>query len=77
MTKEREFKKVTKEEFETFIKNYPRKLESNFFMDWVDYYDFPSENYEPKDWDDLDSYKVARHGGMYGDEYYVLNEVNE
>ena len=73
---EREFKKVTKEEFESYIKNYPRKLEANFFMDWLDYYDFPSENYEPKDFDDLDSYNVARHySGMGGEEYYILNEV--
>lgn len=74
MTRKRKFKEVTKEEFETFIKNYPRKLESNFFMDWVEYYDFPSENYKPKDLDDLDTYKVARHGGMYGDLYYVMSE---
>lgn len=75
---EREYKEVTKEEFETFIKNYPRKLKSDFFMGWLDYYDFPSENYEPKDLDDLFSHKVARnYCGMGGDEYYVMIEPKE
>lgn len=66
-------KQVSREEFETFIKNYPRKLTTNFFMDWLDYYDFPSDNYHPKDLDDLYSHKVARYHNQYGQEsYYIL-----
>ena len=68
-------KQVSKEEFESFIKNYPRKLEINFFMDWWEYYDFPSEDYKPKNLDDLYSHKVARYCDTYGQEsYYILED---
>lgn len=71
--------RVTKEEFESYTKNYPKKLKSNYFMDWLDYYDFPSENYEPKDLDDLYSYKVARHycNAFGDDEYYIKGDSDE
>ena len=72
-------KQVSREEFEAFITNYPRKLEKNFFMDWLDYYDFPSSDYEPKDLEDLYSYKVARYycspcGTL---EFYIKDEENK
>ena len=72
-------KKVSREEFEAFIINYPRKLEKNFFMDWLDYYDFPSRDYEPKDLEDLYSYKVARYYcDPYGTlEFYIKDKENE
>lgn len=34
------WKKVSKEEFEKFLKEYPNKLESDWFMDWVSWNDF-------------------------------------
>lgn len=67
-------KQVSREEFETFIKNYPRKLAKNFFMDYLDYYDFPSDDYQPKDLDDLYSHKVARYYNSYGETSYYVKE---
>lgn len=69
-------KRVTEEEFNKFIQEYPRELESNFFMDWEDYYDFNGKS--PKDLGELYSYKVARkYFGWYGKEYYIKEEVDE
>lgn len=71
-------REVTREEFESFIKNYPRKLKSNWFMDWLEYYDFPSKDYKPEDLDDLYSYQVARHYcNVYGDDKYYIKEGGE
>lgn len=71
-------KQVSREEFEAFIKNYPRKLEKNFFMDWLDYYDFPSSDYEPKDLEDLYLHKVARCHFDYGEkEFYIEDRGNK
>lgn len=70
-------KQVSRKEFETFIKNYPRKLEKNLFMDWLDYYDFPSDDYQPKDLDDLYSHKVARYYNSYGETSYYIKEEND
>lgn len=72
-------RKVTKQEFDEYIKNYPRKLDSNYFMEWLDYYDFPSEDYHPKDLEDLYSHKVARHYmNPWGeDEYYIEEKEND
>lgn len=57
--------KVTKEEFDTFLKNYPRKLEADFYMDYWSFYDWSlsSEHTECK---------VAMEG--WGD-YYIRKEV--
>lgn len=63
-------KEVSKEEFETFIKNYPRKLDCNFFMDWLEYYDFPCADFKPKNLEELYSYKVARHY-LVNEKYYI------
>ena len=69
-------KKVTKEEYDAFIENYPRKLKSNFFMDWIEHYDFPYEPSEPMELEELYSYKVARHFLAYDgkDKYYIKSE---
>jgi len=72
------FKKVTKEEFEKFIENYPRPLERNFFMDWLDFYDFPND-IQPKSLEELYSYKVARifRCGYEDDEFFIEAEREE
>ena len=33
-------REVSKEEFEEFIKNYPNKLEKDYYMDWFSWNDF-------------------------------------
>lgn len=71
-------KRVSEKEFISFIENYPRKLKSNYFMDWLDYYDFPSSNYEPKDLVDLYSYKVARcYYNPYGAKEFYIENIEE
>lgn len=36
---------VSREEFENFIKSYPRKLEKDWYMDWFSYNDFTLGNW--------------------------------
>lgn len=66
-------RQVTEKEFIDFIKNYPRKLEVNFFMDWFDYYDFP-ENFESTCYEDTLNCMVARKCIDYdgGYHYYIV-----
>ena len=72
-----EMEKVTKEEFERFIKDYPKPLETNFFMDWLDYYDFPKD-FKSNSLEETYSHKVARHYFGYGyEEYYILKGDKE
>lgn len=47
-TVEKERRLVDKEEFDNFIKNYPRKLRGDYFMDVYSYNDFELANVWPK-----------------------------
>lgn len=67
------FKEVTKNEFLEFVGNYPRKLESNFFMDWRDFYDFP-DGYKTSGLDDLYLYIVARVFYDVADNKYYIKD---
>ena len=70
-------KKVNRAEFDDFIVNYPRPLERNFFMDWLEYYDFP-ENVEIHSIEELHSYCVAReYCGPWDDSEQYIREVSE
>ena len=57
-----QFKKVSKEEYEDFLKTYNKPLKINFFMDWFDHYDKETNQI------------VARN---YFDKYYILKEQNK
>ena len=59
---------VSKEEFKTYLYNYPRKYESNNFMGWCDFYDFADKKDGEAHW----NYCIARHYYDYGaDDYYL------
>ena len=71
-------RKVTKQEFDDYIKNYPKKLDSNYHMEWLDYYDFPPR-YNKTSWEELIKHRVARHHmNPWGeDEYYIEEKEND
>ena len=71
--KEFEFKKVSKDDFCKFLKNYPRHITRNMFMGWFDYYDF--YNYNEKV--ETRKYKVARIYDEYGAEEHYLPMLKE
>lgn len=58
------FKQVSKEEYETFIKEYSKKHETinHFFMDWYDTYDNKTMEI------------IARN---YFNKYYILKDKSE
>lgn len=62
------WKSVTKEELLNFIKNYPRPLVQDFYMDWYSWNDF-SDN---KKWPES---MVARAFEMYDEEEYLIKEA--
>lgn len=68
-----ELAKVGREEFNAFLKNYPKTLSHNFFMDWDDWHDFSLGEYPYS--------CVARMwGGAYDTpvEYYIpASEVKQ
>lgn len=62
-------RECTKEEFEEFLKNYPRKLEADFFMNSIGYYDFSLS-------EDMADCCVARKFFVY-EEAYSIMEVGD
>lgn len=60
-----EWKRVEQSVFMEKLKNYPRKLEHNFFMDWDEWYDF-SLNPRP-----CEESMVFRSSTTYSEEYWV------
>jgi len=68
-----DFKKVTEKEFKKFIEDYPRPLELDCFMGWLEYFDFP-KGIQPKSLEELFSYKVARVYRGYGDDEYFIKD---
>jgi hypothetical protein len=62
---------VTKQEFDEYLKNYPRKYEANSFMGYTDYYDFTDKKDDEPHW----YYKIARHYYDYGYDGYYLPTV--
>lgn len=60
--------KCSKEEFEEFIKNYPRKLERDFFMDCDSFYDFSLGN-------GVDGESLVARESIYGDYYIEENKM--
>ena len=64
-----EFKtKVTKEEFNEYLKNYPSPYDFNTFMRYQDYYDFEKRKRDEPHW----NYKIARYYFDSGaDDYYL------
>lgn len=58
-------RECTKEEFDAFLENYPRKLESDFFMDSIGYYDFSLS-------EDTEECCVARRFFVYEESYSIM-----
>lgn len=71
----KQFKRVDKETYTKFLKDYGvDKWEQNFFMDWLDTYDFSlaSGKYEKGTDERLDECIIARkYCGCGGIEYYI------
>ena len=68
---EYEWKNVTREEMISFIKNYPKPLEQDFFMDWYSWNDFS----DGKRWPES---MVAKAFEMYDKKEYQIKEyINE
>lgn len=77
----RDFKKVTKEEFDAFIKAYPRELEVRFvkvfprkmtkpmYIKMLTYNDFTIADKFPES-------VVAKHD-TWDDDYYIIEEVKD
>ena len=65
--KEFNFEEVDELTYREYLKNYPRKYKNDFFMDWLDSYDF----YQFKNNDDRWKYCIARRCCQYGDAYYL------
>lgn len=71
----KQFKKVDEGTYKKFLKDYGvDKWEQNFFMDWLDTYDFSlaSGKYEKGTAERLDECIIAReYCGVGGIEYYI------
>jgi len=63
--------KVTEEEFQRYLKEYPAKVESNAFMGYVDYYDFSKKEEKTSHY----NYMIARHYIDYGADDYLLPTI--
>lgn len=71
--------RVSKKRFENFVRFFRDKIESDFFMGWVDFYDwslnpgFDADKATHNElWDNASKCKVARKYVDYGDyEYYI------
>lgn len=61
--------KCSREEFEDFIKNYPRELEQDFFMDNDCFYDFSLSS-------EADGKSLVARASVYGD-YYIKEKHND
>ena len=74
-----QFKKVDKETYKKFLKDYGvDKWEQNFFMDWLDTYDFSlaSGKYEKGTAERLDECIIARKYCDCGEvEYYIKKTI--
>lgn len=73
--------RVSKKRFENFIRYFKDKIEGNFFMGWVDYYDWSLnpgfDSIKADDnafWDNIDKCMVARNYCEYCDEYYIRED---
>lgn len=64
---ELKFEEVDEYTYFDYLKNYPRKYEHNFFMDWVDSYDFN----DFKENDEIWKYRIARRCCQCGFAYYL------
>ena len=69
--------KVDEKQFRDYLKTYPNEWESNFFMNWTDYYDFSLKG-DATGLEALDKCKIARkYFGYEGVEYYIPSEEEE
>lgn len=72
----KKFIRVSKKRYWNFIRFFEGQIEGNFFMDWVDNYDWSlrSGKYEIGTWENADECMVSRHYVAYDpkdEEYYI------
>lgn len=65
-TIEPEYKECTKEELIEYINKYPRKLNGDFYMGMVAYYDFQTAPYWPE------ALRVASYNVEYGESDWCI-----
>ena len=75
---DKEFIKVNEDEYLKFLKEYPRNWEQNFFMDWLDTYDFLRADPTAEAFKKLEQSLIARKYLGYDEiKYYIINAEHD